>query len=130
MPALDFGEARRPRRPSLTPLVDVVFLLLVFFMLAARFTVDRSIALTPPQPGEAEAGYEGAPRIVTVSAAGLKLNGTPVTLDGLPDALAPLMPWPDAAIVLQSAEDASVQEIVIVLDRLAAAGLTSLVIAE
>ena len=32
-----FAPARRSRKPSLTPMIDVVFLLLVFFMLAARF---------------------------------------------------------------------------------------------
>lgn len=31
------GAPRRTRRPSLTPMIDAVFLLLVFFMLASRF---------------------------------------------------------------------------------------------
>ncbi|MEO0362761.1 MAG: biopolymer transporter ExbD, partial [Pseudomonadota bacterium] len=39
-----FDLARAPRRrPSLTPMIDVVFLLLVFFMLAARFGVELAM---------------------------------------------------------------------------------------
>jgi len=36
---------RKRRKPSLTPLIDVVFLLLVFFMLASRFDVEGSLPL-------------------------------------------------------------------------------------
>jgi biopolymer transport protein ExbD len=103
-----------------------------FFMLAARFTVDRSIPLVTPAAPDSAAGegYEGAPRIVTVSAAGLALNGQPVTLDGLGPALRPLMPAPDATVVVQGRADATVQQIVLVLDHLAAERLGTLVIAE
>ena len=39
-------------------------------------------------------------------------------LDALPETLLPLMPAPDAAVVIRSAGDATAQEIVLVLDRL------------
>ena len=38
-------SARKRRKPGLTPLIDVVFLLLVFFMLASRFDVEGSLPL-------------------------------------------------------------------------------------
>ena len=41
----DFATQSRRRTPSLTPMIDVVFLLLVFFMLASRFGVDMEIPL-------------------------------------------------------------------------------------
>ena len=44
---LQFGPPRPRRKPSLTPMIDVVFLLLVFFMLAARFGQDVGLALAP-----------------------------------------------------------------------------------
>ena len=40
----------RRRRPSLTPMIDVVFLLLIFFMLVARFGVDKVIDINLLQP--------------------------------------------------------------------------------
>ena len=46
------------RRPSLTPMIDVVFLLLVFFMLAARFGQRRRVADGPG--GRRRGGLRGA----------------------------------------------------------------------
>ena len=44
---MPFDRGRRQRRgPSLTPLIDVVFLLLVFFMLASRFERESFLPLT------------------------------------------------------------------------------------
>ena len=38
-----FAVSRPRRRPSLTPMIDVVFLLLIFFMLAARFGMEGAL---------------------------------------------------------------------------------------
>ena len=46
-----FATSRPPRRPSLTSRIDVVFLLLVFFMLAARFGTDVTLPLTTAGAG-------------------------------------------------------------------------------
>ena len=40
-----FASHRPRRKPSLTPMIDVVFLLLVFFMLASRFGQDNILPL-------------------------------------------------------------------------------------
>ena len=51
---MEFTTALKPRRrPSLTPMIDVVFLLLVFFMLASRFGMDAVLNL--PWPARAAA---------------------------------------------------------------------------
>lgn len=128
MAGFDFGTERSHRRPSLTPMVDVVFLLLVFFMLAARFGLDRAIPLSPAGPDAGE--YRGAPRLVTVTPDALRLNGQPVEAGALVSRLVPLMPAPDATIVVRSRDGATLQDVVVVLDRLGNAGLTSLVLAE
>ena len=45
-------QAHRGRaKISLTPLIDVVFILLVFFMLASNFQQERNIELTTPASG-------------------------------------------------------------------------------
>ncbi|MGJ8530069.1 ExbD/TolR family protein, partial [Maritalea sp.] len=60
---MDFSQPRKARKPSLTPMIDVVFLLLVFFMLASRFGMDMHI---PMQISGAGSGYSGPPRLVDV----------------------------------------------------------------
>ncbi|WP_116599715.1 ExbD/TolR family protein [Primorskyibacter marinus] len=124
---LSLAAPPRRRRPSLTPMIDVVFLLLVFFMLAARFGGENVVPLVIGGAGD---GWTGPPRLVEVKATGLTLNGIPVARDALADALAPLMPTPDAPVILRGGEGASVQDMLSLLDLLRAAGLTSLVVAE
>ena len=43
------GVRKSQSSPNLTPLIDIVFLLLVFFMLTAHFVKDESIAIELPQ---------------------------------------------------------------------------------
>lgn len=44
-------EPRRSRAVNLTPLIDVVFLLIVFFMLSTSFVVSESLELNIPSSG-------------------------------------------------------------------------------
>jgi biopolymer transport protein ExbD len=125
---LQFGPARPRRKPSLTPMIDVVFLLLVFFMLAARFGQDVGLALSPA--GNAAGGYAGPPRLVEFAAGAVWLNGVETDLGALPEALTPLMPDPEALVVLRPRDGASVQDAARLTDALRAAGLTTLVLME
>lgn len=114
------------RRVGLTPMIDVVFLLLIFFMLAARFGLPQALPVS--MAGQAEVAYEGPPRLVTVGTDGLRVNGRAV-----PDAAAalkPLMSGPDDIVVLMPAPGATAQDMADALLELRAAGLTRLAIAE
>ena len=122
-----FGPDRPRRRPNLTPMIDVVFLLLVFFMLVSRFGVDRVLPLSMAGGG---GDWSGPPRLVDVAPGGLALNGAPVGADALAAALAPLTAGPDDAVVLRARDGASLQALVAVMEALGAAGLTRLVLVE
>ena len=53
---MEFEGLRRSNYiPNLTPLIDIVFLLLIFFMLTSHFVRDESIAIELPK---AESGKE------------------------------------------------------------------------
>ncbi len=125
--SLSFGQPRPRRRPNLTPMIDVVFLLLVFFMLASRFGTDRALPLVAGSGGGA---YSGPPRLVELAPGGLSLNGIAVAPEDLAPALARLMQGPGDAVVLRARDGADVQALVRVMERLAAAGLTRLVLVE
>lgn len=125
---MSFATDRPRRRPNLTPMIDVVFLLLVFFMLVSRFGVDRALPLTVA--GGGGAGWSGPPRLVDVAPGGLMLNGMPVAADALAEALAPLMQDPTDTIILRPRDAADLQSLVAVMDRLGAAGFTRLVLVE
>ncbi|MEL6794232.1 MAG: biopolymer transporter ExbD [Pseudomonadota bacterium] len=121
-------EITKRRRPSLTPMIDVVFLLLVFFMLAARFGVDQVLPL--PLAGDAGGDYRGAPRLVDVRPSGVALNGVPMADGALAGALAPLVAAPTDTVVLRGRDGADVQRIVDIAEALSAAGFPTLVLAE
>lgn len=106
----------RRRRPSLTPMIDVVFLLLIFFMLVARFGIDKVIDINLPSALGHNSQYEGAPRLVEIkSGKNVSLNGTEIRLDQLSSKLSKLMPNPNALIILRSSAEANTQDLLDVL---------------
>jgi biopolymer transport protein ExbD len=122
-----FGTYRRPRRASLTPMIDVVFLLLVFFMLASQFGQTKALPLLPT--GAATA-YSGPPRLVEVSAQGLALNGASVLPDALLARLAALTESPEDIIVLRPQAGTDLQRLIDVAGLLSDAGFTRLAVVE
>ena len=106
----------RRRRPSLTPMIDVVFLLLIFFMLVARFGIDKVIDINLPSALGQSSQYEGPPRLVEIKPGNLvSLNGFDFPLDQLSSKLSELMPSPNALIILRSNAEANTQDLLDVL---------------
>ncbi|WP_289040990.1 biopolymer transporter ExbD [uncultured Aliiroseovarius sp.] len=123
-----FATDRPRRRPSLTPMIDVVFLLLVFFMLTAQFSRDTTLPLRTGGGGAGQ--YDGPPRLLRIGGDGLWLNGRPIALADSVVALEGLMRDPGDLIVLRGGPDADVQRVVEVMQHLGAAGFTGLTLVE
>lgn len=77
MPARAAPFRRRPL--SLTSLIDVIFLLLLFFMLTTTFT--RTAELPLVAGGSGTGNLQTAPLFLRLSAQEMTLNGQPATLD-------------------------------------------------
>jgi len=113
---IQLNTISRRRRPSLTPMIDVVFLLLIFFMLVARFGVDKVIDINLPSALGHNSQYQGAPRLVEIKSGNIvSLNGSEIPLDQLSNNLSKLMPSPNALIILRSSAEASTQDLLNVL---------------
>ncbi|MGY6411485.1 MAG: ExbD/TolR family protein [Alkalilacustris sp.] len=125
----DLGPRRRGRRPSLTPMIDVVFLLLVFFMLAARFGLEARVPLLLASEGPA-VSWSGPPRLVEVLADGQRLNGVALELPELLVRLSALVTEDGDPVVLRPGAGASVQRLVEVMAALETAGHRRLVVVE
>jgi len=115
---------RRKALISLTPLIDVVFILLVFFMLASSFLDWRAVTLDTSAAGAATAP-EQAPFVVQVDTDALLLNGEAISLAALLAQARACQPG-DQAVVLQPMGETSVQALLTLLDALAAAGIQPL----
>ena len=113
------------RRISLTPLVDVIFLLLMFFMLSSTFArfADLDVARQSATPGEAglappsgTAALRGA--IVAVSAdLQVRVNGTDTAPDDIAATLDALYDRGARTAIVVADTRATVQDLVSVLER-------------
>ena len=115
-----FAPPRARRRPSLTPMIDVVFLLLVFFMLASQFGRDNALPLAMAGGNNS---YSGPPRLVLIAAQDLRLNGVSTAPQDLATALRALMQSDDDMVVLRGTADTSLQRLVDVAQALRQAGI-------
>lgn len=79
---------RRRGMASLTPLIDVVFLLLIFFMLTTSFLQTQSLAVATPAPSVDELPTDA--RVVEIWLLGdesIAIDGQPVTREALTESL-------------------------------------------
>lgn len=122
-----FEEPRTKRSPSLTPMIDVVFLLLVFFMLSARFGADQVLPMTL---GGGTGEYSGPPRLIETGPEGTFLNGVFLPIDEIVARLETMVEKPEDAVILRGKGGADTQAIIDLMSALTAAGYTNLILVE
>lgn len=120
---IDAGEGGGP---DLTPMLDILFILLVFFLLTAG-AVFQALDLNLPetvaedlQPPQAE-----EPLVLEIRDAGYAINGDAVTsFDALAAKLsAAVQRAPDREIVVAGDKDASIERLLRLLNHLRAEGV-------
>jgi biopolymer transport protein ExbD len=125
-PRLASKYPRRRTSISLTPLIDVVFILLLFFMLASSLLTWRSIELDAAAKAAPKAGKSDAV-LVEIRADGIRLAGKIISLDQLGVRLHSLLDRsPERKVLVKPSEGIVLQQAVDVLDHLAAAGVRNL----
>ena len=129
------GEAPSVRKPiPLTPLIDVVFLLLMFFMLSSTFTKFGTLEAGAAGAGSdqnsapvAEKRFPGA--IVVVSGPGnILINGAAVEPSQLVASLDRLFADGVTLVALRAVKSANVQDLVSVLDLAKQSRVTDIVV--
>ena len=129
-PAPRWPNDRARRRRTLirlTPLIDVVFILLVFFMLATSFRDWRSIDLAATAGTSVAVDEMKGAVLVEVRRDGLRLSAVPVAFEALAERLEKRMAErPDLRVLIKPAPGVALQETVRVLDALSEAGISRL----
>ncbi|MBU2961788.1 biopolymer transporter ExbD [Citreicella sp. C3M06] len=80
-------KARRRNRLSMTSLIDVIFLLLLFFMLSSTFSKFSEVELMAAGAGVGTG--DARPLFLRLGPDSVTLNAAELTLDALPEALSP-----------------------------------------
>lgn len=118
---IEAGAYGRRRRISLTSLIDVIFLLLLFFMLTATFSRYGDVELTTGSG--ASQPVDRTPVFLLLGADGLSVNGEPLTVSLLADRLTDLRQAGRADVLVLSVRDgATSQQLVDVIGAVAASG--------
>jgi len=112
----------RKRRLSMTPLIDVVFILLLFFMLASSFIEWREIDLS--MAGEsAVTSSDEPPVVIQLSQDDFLFRGESMSLAQLLEYVASeLASQADLQIVVQPQANVPLQKMVMLLDQLRVLG--------
>lgn len=115
---------------NLTPLIDIVFLLLVFFMLTAHFVDEQQIVMQLPQSSSEEALAQTQVVTIAIDAQGqIYLDNAVIDKPDLPLRLQALSGQHVADtlhIQLRADQTTSFEHIVYVLDQVRQTGLTQL----
>ncbi|MFA5539965.1 MAG: biopolymer transporter ExbD [Gemmobacter sp.] len=109
---------RRRATISLTSLIDVIFLLLLFFMLSTTFSQQGEVELTAAGGGAEATGNR--PVFVQLGPEELTLNATSVTLDSLAPALAELAEDEDTLVLVALRPEVTAQRLIDLLGVLRA----------
>jgi biopolymer transport protein ExbD len=118
---------------NLTPLIDVVFLLLIFFMVSTTFDTTSQLKIRLPEASQNETPKAKAPLNLMIDAKGqFFLNSRELSSqksEALSFALERVLEGSDRPIVIQSDAESPVQSLVTAMDVVSRLGLTQVSIA-
>lgn len=107
---------------NITSLIDVIFILLIFFMVSTQFK-RSSLPLDLPQ-SEDTTQEQNTAKVLAVTAEAIELDGSAVTLEALQSTLAALyVRDPEIAISLECERTVDFERIVQILTKIQAAGI-------
>ncbi len=117
------------KRIILTPMIDVLFIILIFFMLVSSFNLDRGINIQ----SFSELGSFINSKVIAVIDIGKDkrlINGLEVEIDNLADELINLGTKKDIQIFLRPNENLLVQDMIDVFDELSLENFQNVYILE
>ena len=108
---------------NITSLIDVIFILLIFFMVSTQFK-RSSLPLDLPR-SEDTTQEHNTTKVLAVTAENMELDGDAVTLEALQDTLAALYARePELALSLECERTVEFERIVQILTKIQGAGIS------
>lgn len=117
------SATRRRRKIGLTPLIDVVFQLLIFFMLASSFSQLRTISFASEEGRATKHGEESGVVVRVHGGGSLEISGQSVDANDLRAALrAALSGRPEVGVLIVAEADVALQDMIVAVDAAHAEG--------
>lgn len=115
---------------SMTPMIDIIFQLLTFFMITSTFIQSASLNVDLPKTRNSDNIQTQENAITLYKNGALAWNDTPITLDKLPQKLKELKAEnPEAVLVIQGDEGISYGSLIEIMDQARSTGLNQLSLA-
>ncbi len=114
-------------RLDLSPLIDIVFLLLIFFMLSSSFILQPGIKVNLPKALSSQSLHQTNHALITITPNGnLYFNDTIISMDNL---LKILLDTGKPSVIIQADGDVALHYVVAVWDICRRSGIDSINIA-
>ncbi len=115
---------------NMTPMIDIVFQLLIFFMITSTFIQTASISVNLPESSTSDAVQEQLNTVTIHKDGAMEWNEESIDAEQLASRLQSLQQSdPNAVLVIQGDEGIAYGALISVMDKARAAGLTRLSLA-
>ena len=113
---------------NVAPLIDIVFLLLIFFMLTSEFTDFKTIDMISPNQNSASIEKKNLPIIINLSEEGLiEVDKAEVKLENLSEIIQKkLINSKNKKIVISTLNDTKINNLIIVVDMIRSLGIENI----
>lgn len=117
---------RRHTHIDIAPLVDMVFLLLLFFMLTYQVVAEHGIEVSLPESETSQVQEKTEVEIIVDAKGDLYINDTQINLDQLPEALNRLFTSKDQPLIIRADRQAHVGILVNIMDAGRSSGFSNI----
>ena len=130
MPARRNLPAAEETELDMTPMLDIVFIMLIFFIVTTSFVKESGVSVSTPQ-AESAAQQNSANIFIAITATGeVWIDRRPVDPRSVRAIVARMhADNPEGSVIIQSDEEASTRMLVDVMDQVRLAGIEAIAIA-
>lgn len=108
---------------DISPLIDCVFILLIFFIVTTTFVEESGIAVDKPEAAARQPSEEDKTIVLTITESGEVMHeGHTIGISGVQPLIKARLRQQDAPVIIQSARAATTGELVRVVDEARLAG--------
>ncbi|WP_027960988.1 ExbD/TolR family protein [Halomonas halodenitrificans] len=122
------GESGDTGEINLTPMLDVVFIMLIFFIVTTSFIKESGVEIERPESSAAAPQADAQLMVAITPEDAVWVDGEPVDAHRVGDVVAPLVS-DDGGVVIQADRNASTGRLIEVMDRIRQAGVDNVAVA-
>ena len=123
-----FSKEKKSIEINVAPLIDIVFLLLIFFMLASEFTDFKTIDMISPNQSNKDIAKTNLPIIINLSSDGIiTLDQKKIKLSNLTDTVTKkLINTTEKKIIISTPNETKINLLIKIVDKIRSLGIENI----